>query len=81
MEVSNLDFVKSFHKIGTTTGLGRRIVPSSWPDTISCVSPNMIYDTVHFRYSGHLGPSSGGHYIRMATISDWGGVVGLTGSA
>ena len=27
-------------------------------------------NTVHFGYSGHLGPSLSGHYIRMATISD-----------
>ena len=27
-------------------------------------------NTVHFRYSGHLGPPLSGHYIRLATISD-----------
>ena len=29
-----------------------------------------IYYTVHFGYSGHLGPALSGHYIRLATISD-----------
>ena len=27
--------------------------------------------TVHFGYSGHLGPGLSGHYIRMATISEF----------
>ena len=30
--------------------------------------------TVHFGYSGHLGPGPSGHYIRMATISEVEGV-------
>ena len=42
MEVSNLDFVKLFHKIGTSTGPRRRTVPPSWADPISCVSPNLL---------------------------------------
>ena len=31
---------------------------------------------IYSAYSGHLGLSSGGHYIRMATISDLGEVGG-----
>ena len=27
-------------------------------------------NTVHFGYSGHLGPPLSGHYIRLASISD-----------
>ena len=27
----------------------------------------LVADTVHFRYSGHLGPPLSGHYIRLAT--------------
>ena len=42
MEVSNLDFVKSFHKIGTITGPRRKTVPPSRADPISCVSPNLF---------------------------------------
>ena len=38
------------------------------------VNPSLLdsqmSDTVHFGYSGHLGPPRSGHYIRMATIPD-----------
>ena len=39
--------MKSFHKIGTIAGPGRGIVPFSWADPFSCVSPNLY--NIHHR--------------------------------
>ena len=36
---------------------------------LSAPGPRSSY-TVHFGYSGHLGPHLSGHYIQLATISD-----------
>ena len=35
-----------------------------------CIHTHICVCTVHFGYSGHLGPPIPGHYIRLATISD-----------
>ena len=42
---------------------------------------NNIGNTIQCTSGGHFGPSSGGHYIRMETISDLGGVGGFMESA
>ena len=45
-------------------------IGNTLPIALSRPAEQICIATVHFGYSGHLGPPLSGHYIRLATISD-----------
>ena len=60
---------------GGAKSFGPAIFPFCSPPLPVINDQSLVYKvgyltTVHFGYSGHLGPSLSGHYIRLATISD-----------
>ena len=60
--------MESFHKIGTIPGPGRRIVPSSRADPISCVSPNLLKGPSYFSMFGENRKTRILHFIYQYTL-------------